>query len=558
MTDVNRIQVKLEAEIEGAGSFEVVSYQSQWALNTVPSATVVLAIGRNAADGQTAAAIHSKLSSIQKLNRVKIYATISGDWTPGIPWPEEPTVIFEGRVMGLGFLKNMGSTGFTLHLVHWLCDLDFSSSLAAYSHPSNPMDFTFQAVMSSMITTDGTSPNGIAQTAEAASISAGAIQEDLWAKAIKPFFCNLAAAEHVLPHSSLQTCAGLVSARNEAALYALAKIEGESSEFGLERSCYTPPASFNVTGNVSTEIAAAIASAIQSESQSSFAYSTIWGKLVGQYAPEFLLAVVPQAEKALVVPYTPALNQLYCKKIAANDYISCELQANISRPLRAVMLLNHTSTVTNVVAGQVITSVAGCYSPESDFTDQGVVRIGSVPRWLAGVSSCLASAGRTTGIKGRVVPSTSTTPGSGPKPDLKGNSAGHTFEEILISARDIHNNLAHAIYVNDALAGRMGTLFGKLRFDIGPGSIVAIEGTSERFLSVDEAASTLVAAVAEVSVGINAETSMAGTGYRLTHIRTINENNDERTAIGAHPLYTTVFKGAPLVDAYQFPEGDCC
>src|SRR5690606_38966384 len=122
--------------------------------------------------------------------------------------------------------------------------------------------------MGSLVNTNVVQAAGIAQTAEAASINVTSVSEDLWAKAIKPFFCALASAEHVLPSGSLQTCAGLVSAKNDAALAALSKIEGEGGACGLERSCYTPPASLNIGDSpVSVEIASAIAGAIQQDSQ---------------------------------------------------------------------------------------------------------------------------------------------------------------------------------------------------------------------------------------------------------------------------------------------------
>src|SRR5690606_23658178 len=146
---------------------------------------------------------------------------------------------------------------------------------------------------------------------------------------------------------------------------------------------------------VSVEIASAIAGAIQQDSQASFGSTTLWSKIVRHYSPEFLLAVIPQVEKALVVPYTPALSDLYCKTISANDYNHGEFTGAMTRPVRAVILLNSTATVTNIPGGESTTSVAGCYSPDTESTDDGLVKIMGVPKWLANVTSSATSAGKT-------------------------------------------------------------------------------------------------------------------------------------------------------------------
>jgi hypothetical protein len=83
---------------------------------------------------------------------------------------------------------------------------------------------------------------------------------------------------------------------------------------------------------------------------------------------------------------------------------------------------------------------------------------------------------------------------------------------------------------------------GKLRFDIAPGSVVAIEtAPTDR-----EAQDILFATVTQVAFAIDAERAAAGTSFTLAHIRTSAENEDPTLTSVRSPLYKAIWKGAPL------------
>jgi hypothetical protein len=122
----------------------------------------------------------------------------------------------------------------------------------------------------------------------------------------------------------------------------------------------------------------------------------------------------------------------------------------------------------------------------------------------------------------------------------------------------MYNGYAHAAYVGRGLLGRNGSLFGKLRFDIAPGSNIIIKGSSEVFIEGDQTAEQLYGTVVRVSFRMDASKGQAGTGFSFMHIRTEAENKDDKTSVEKHPLYETTFVGAPLIDFYQFKNDDCC
>jgi len=185
--------------------------------------------------------------------------------------------------------------------------------------------------------------------------------------------------------------------------------------------------------------------------------------------------------------------------------------------------------------------VGGCYDTGDKM---GVTLYIPAPRWLAGVS--FAGGPEASGLQQNTPVPTSTTPtatgpAAAPAPDPNINQLYQAF--------------AHSHYVASTLRGRTGPLSGKLRFDIAPGSIVQVHRDPELFLAgVDQLAQDYYACVSRVTIAINAEARMASTSFALSHMRTAAENDDDRYSVTAHPLFgSSVFTGAPLIDAWSFP-----
>ena len=108
---------------------------------------------------------------------------------------------------------------------------------------------------------------------------------------------------------------------------------------------------------------------------------------------------------------------------------------------------------------------------------------------------------------------------------------------------------AEALYVYEALRLRGGDMGGKLRFDIGPGSVLKIEGCGEKFLGVDDQfGQTFYATVLQVDTFIDAEAPRAGTSFHLAHLRNDLDNKTAGFSIDRHPLWTEKWTGCPLKD----------
>jgi len=559
MTELIRCLFDLTLEVDGV-RYDVSQFSATYGRNEIPSARVVLAVGRLARDGKTPAKVHTTTSNFKKMKNAKVYFSATGEYSPGLEWPSGEHIVFEGRISGIGFTKVSGKLHYVVHIRHWLVDLAFSSSLSSQSHPSNVTDYTFASTVSPLIQlgTAGGGVYSIGQTAEGRSITMDTVTDDLWGRALKPLLCGLAKEDHILLSTELQVCVG-ADGKNDYALAALKRMEGvaEGDDCSLELSCYTPKLSLNAELDEASSAAGdAIMQAIRRQSIESFAHATLWDKLVGSYSPLFMFAVVPQAEKALVVPFTPGLRQTYCKEITANDYDYIDLPARLERPTRAVAVYCGKEMDTGIAEG-VSLGVGGCFAPEGVGEDGMIYFIGG-PAWLTNVLSSGTSVSKTTGVKGEKAASSATTPIE-PDDELKADKKGASRAEIARDIKDMYDDYAHAVYIHHALRGRMGRLSGKLRFDIAPGSTVKIEGTSEQFLVEDDLAQNMVADVVRVTIGINAEQAKAGTAFQFANVRTEEENESDLTSVDIHPLYTTKFMGAPLVPALGFAkEGENC
>jgi hypothetical protein len=558
---VFRAKFKVELEIEGI-RFKVSYFTSDWAMNQIPKGTCALAIGRDAWTGETPANVHDFFGDHTKMTKCKVWFSAEGEYSENENWPEEEKVIFDGRLEGIGHVKVNGKIHFAVHLVHWLADMDFSSSVSSLSHPANPKSYTFRAVFGAKLQANpGTGPpHGLSKTAEAKTITLPNVREDLWGKAIKPFLCAVARAEHVQIAGTLSDCVDLKAGRNDQAGNALARIEGASGdECDLPLSCYTPTLGLDDGGIIPDPVGEAIAEAIASESEESFVHQTLWGKLL-QYSSAFMFSVVPLVDRALIVPFIPGLRETYCKRIDINDYEYTKQQSTLKRPTRAMAIYAGVHLSTNPLIGadntQLKTGIGGCYAP-ADADEQGLLRIIQAPLWLRGLPVGGMSPNKTSGVKDKSATNSAVTPVNG-KDNIKGNKNGDTKADTIISTREMYDRFAHASYVIESLRGRTGQLTGKLRFDIAPGSMVRIEGSTEKHIVADndKLSKPQIGAVMRTSLSINAEQSKAGTSFTIYYLRSEGENADDKTSTEKHPLYANTFTGAPLTEDFQF-EG-CC
>ena len=544
----------LYVEIECLGTFQVVQYSSSFAVNEIPRAVCMLAIGRDARTSKYAR-LHSTGMNLQQMLKAKVFFRPRGAWdTDGTNWPGTKKCVFEGFYVGMAYTKITGKMQPTLHLIHWLADLGFSSTLSANQHPSNPTCLVTAAVTPSVepINTSGLGEQGVLVGCDVANtvIEKWVERGDLW-HGIKEMFYQYAQIDRFRLGKITDEEGGGTKTDNNRALNALKKFECSTESCPSLGYKYAYPMELDTKGG--RLVADSCGKAISESLCQSFAASTFWDQLVGVYCPMFCMTVIPMVDRALVVADTPAYNVPWQKTIKAGDYDNIDLSGMISRPLQGVGVVSNYATLAGTgrtdnsdSSDNTELNVGGTYAESSVHKGDGTWMVIPAPAWLEGAAQVGVYSGVSCGIDKKVASNSSTTATDTGKADdptpvdiISGDSLSKLFSAY-----------AHAVYVTNMLRGRSASISGKLRFDIAPGSIVQIETKAENFADGSDALATpMIAYVERVSVNINAEARAANTTFQFSHVRTSRENTLPRTMVTEHPLYKgSIYNGAPLVD----------
>lgn len=556
--------------------YQVTQFSSSWAVNEIPTAVCMLAIGRNAKS--------LEIASIHKGGRPKQITKATVTFKPkgeyGIAsrgllgrhilnWPDGVQTIFDGYFTGFAFRKINGKVSIVVSLLHWTAALGFSSCTTKAGHVSNPSSLNAAAVLASL-NDPGSGQGNYISSLVPAQVCAGQIGDDLWG-GIKNVFCKLAGTP-TMPVGSEFDCLGAGDfGTNDFALNALSKIEGPggpSAGAGVAAvagvaatsSGCSMPYKYGVPLKISSlgvdAVVDAVALAIGEETILSYGSTSFWDKLIGQFCPMFGMAVVPMVSSAILIADTPAYGGGVWKKINPIDYDSFDMTAELHRPLRAVGVVVDWVSQTKVGmedggggSSDVVPLLGGCYVENSVEPGDGMVLYVSPPSWLSKLADPSIIVTNTSGTDQAPI-KTATTPAAETGPPRDASTLG-------VNANSLYKRYAQMVYASQSLRGRGGSASGKLRFDIAPGSIVHIDASFEPFIGAeDDLAMPQIACVQRVGIAINAEAGLAGTTFVLSHVRGVDENASPRTSVQEHPLFGKAIHGGglhgcPLIAAYD-------
>lgn len=536
------IKLRLRAVIGDFNFDDVVMYTSAWALNTIPTASLLVAVGRNV-DTQKLATIHNAVKTLTTQIKAQVYLTaIVKDVEqalPGVPNGEE-IKIFDGRVVGTGWQRSQNGAHFTIHLLHWLGDLNYASSVSASLHPGSPGDMSYPAVFPAIGLTN-VSPSDSQLPAWVPGISSSDVNEgsfsDIWGNVLLKWLEQISNDD---PFDRALNGAG--GGANPDTVAALSKI-GPNPD--------GKPLALDTHGATASTLADGMRAALISEMGGSWINTTLWGKIIGEWAPAYWFSVVPRVDDALIVPFTGGLQGDPWAVIGDEDYASADLNSQLHQVLRAVGITFPIETSTSFDLNIGLPQAArgglmGLYKP----LDSGMVLLKDAPKWLSHPAVAHMLSLYAEGVNGAPIATAVDEAGVGapriPDRDIDGD---------ISHLKGIASAYAEQWYVLESLKGRTGEVAGKLRFDIAPGSNVLVVAGGERHIPQANAVSEdIYATVTQVSYVINAEAQKAGTAFSLAHIRTTKENTSPGTSIAKPPLYEEAWSGAKLVPAAPGPE----
>lgn len=519
---------------------DVIAVSASFALNTIPTASLIVAVGSNVVTGKSAT-IHDALKRLGPRDKVKVMLEITAGSGDTSMMEAGTYTIFDGFFIGIGYQRSENHANYTLNLVHWVDDLNNSSGINGNWFPGVPHDYAQQALIDSAGKTTSAAPAG---KLDQSIPTLNNMKTDLWEEVLKPIFTALAGFSGRLLQDSNTNLTG-----NSAALAALQRMPGNG------KHNYKPLA-MHLDDLATANLPASLSSYLAGSINDSFAQNSFWAKLVAEYTGQFLFALSPSVDWVLPIPFCAGLRwRDGGKEITARQYNYANFNANMSQIIESVDILYGVNSATGLYA---ITNppppIRPSYyqpaaswppiketDPGADEFKRGLKLFKNPPEWLSKLDPTKLSGQRATaGARHAAAPDRS----AGDLADDL-DDTGAAYKQI----RTIVESYAKQFYLTEVMQQRYGELSGPIRFDIAPGSIVKIHTPArDKKLETDKT-EFVIASVISVSYVINAERAIAGTSFAIAHTKTEKEAKDgSYYSTDLPPLYKEAWHGGPLAE----------
>lgn len=541
------IRAWLEVDLPSAGTqkIDILKFSSQFGLNSIPQATCSVALGVSASDTKNVSTAHGILSKLKYKVKARVYAIVKQIVTeipPNIKVNDDsdifngkPFLLFDGYTSGSGYRRSGSSIEYVVSLEHWLSDLTASSALSPDLQPGVPFSLFFPSVRPSI---ESEIYPGVKTTLAGDVYSFSAVQQDLWGLGIKKFLTDVANKNALSTAQEDLTGVGVIGGggagaflteKNTSALSALAKF--------LSTGPYHVPLKFKDNGNTA-QIVCNILRSMANKSMSAFEGTTFWDNIMIQGA-SLMYNVAPTVNWAIVVPRLPNYREAL-KTIYTSEITSFDISTGMPRFLKGV-LLKCGQASSHGLPGVGPNNVPGSSSALSFYNSGlyvvknavGTMLVQNGPDWLD------------------LPAEPDTVSNASPVHNLQANQNQNAINTAIGKAIEGNKNTANAvaqvIYANEILKYRSGSVSGRLRMDICPGSIVKIDTQSVRGSAISlQYDYPIFGCVDQVSVYIDAVAAQASTSFTVSNVRSETENSDDTLTLSENPIYESVWKGAPL------------
>ena len=540
----------------------VAQFSMRYELNSIPDATVLVALGRDART-QKQSAVYDIVSQIKQMAEAKVEITGDlGDWVPrggGIAggkqrWPAGPAIIFMGYVSGLSYRRSTGRVNLVINLTQQMIDLTMSSGGSKDVIPGAPDDL----LLPTLTPGSGGEWAGCADTKYALDLESQLPKD--YSKALLDCLHFVSQDNKLQSHSRESWCPGNPLGANptdplEGNIRVARILEGYGQWKGIANytisdyvSKYTRLYPLDVQSSAIKKASITISKQISS----SLAATSIWGLLTGSVLPDYGCGIVPMAQAAIVAPILPTARQ-HQITISPDDYVDFDMTCMSQRPLYGVGVISTYQMATYHKGDPKIcigsTFVVKAPDPQAPAINDGMWMFVPAPRWMDDWTNMDPEAwdGDANVNKMLNEPSHATV-------GEEEEAFDRNPDEEAIEYNDAMDKYAQMMYATNALRGRGGTIVGKLRFDIAPGTTVKINAKGDLMLGVDTLATAMIGFVAGVSIMIDAENATASTSFQLINLRTEEENKLPRYSMELHPFFNkNYFEYAPIVPKLSLP-----
>ena len=524
---------------------DIVAVSASFALNTIPTASLVVAVGRNAITGK-AATIHDAKDKIGPRDKVIVKLEIIPGAGDTGRLASGTYTIFDGFFIGIGYQRSENQANYTLNLVHWVDDLNNSSGINGNWFPGVPHDYAQKSLTDAAGNTSAGAGPTCKFNQDIPTLTN--VKTDLWELVLKPMFTALAGFSGRLLQDSNPNVTG-----NSAALAALKRMPGKAKDK------YYKPLGMNLDDITSQNFQSSLSQYLSASINDSFAQNSFWAKLVAEYTGQFLFALSPAVDWVLPIPFCAGLrwkDDSKAKLIRASEYNYASFNANMSQIIESVDILygHGSATGLELLTRNPSPTRPSYYTPAASWppikdTDpgadefkRGLKLFKQAPEWLSHMDPTTLRGWSTVGGARHAA-----------TPDRADNVAddlddtGTAYKQI----RTVVESYAKQFYLTEVLQQRYGELSGPIRFDIAPGSIVKI-ATPARDKELEDRKNPtefVIASVISVSYVINAERAIAGTSFSIAHTKTEKEvKAGSYYSADLPPLYSNAWYNGPLAE----------
>ena len=530
------IQVTARAKPYNGNPFdiEISSVSLTFTENGIPRAVLKIALGESPQPngGVKTAKAHLYAQKLEQRDRITVTAKFKGHQVPEGEWDKGGEFeLFEGYLSRPAYSMGTSAASLVLEVDHWLSDLattdklsylSAASSTAHCTHPATTRSLSgaLTAFDGTMNTYDSAAPDGVWQS-------------------IKRMFTLLANKDRMEVGKIVEMGINATELKTNAlALGALNKMDnGLSMTMALQLD--VGPVKSMFKQGLTTIVAAR-------ETGASY-----WETLLS-LSRSYLFSVVPAIATASCVPVLKTATKVW-RTIKASEYSQLQASGDTSSlPIRGLGLYSSSSWLTLDTSGFTKTTYDAkpkligyadiARESDSVYTAGGQIVTEYAPGWTFTPGGAFA----------RATPRN--TPGSKPLRSCwnakKGEEAPEEDEVDPNKGPDgLGDRLAQARLSDLLWAQRRGAINGRLRFDIAPGSPIAVEIIGKNVPYYHDGSGNLYAHVYQVDITIDAVSQRASTTLRLSHMRTANEQKRFKSILtDTHPLYTNLWGGAGLLE----------
>lgn len=532
--DYYYVKWSARAELNGE-ELPIVSLSVTYALDSLPSAALVIAIGREPTSGQEAKAAEAFLDA-QPYSSVKIY--IKGETEmdsprdePGFPFDED-VMIFDGYLEGVAYETRRtpagGSVSLVAHCIGWLAALGGSASSTQTNTVKGPGGFDEIANLGPKA--------GVLDVTTTFGIDAGGAVTNIWSDFVKPLFIEIGNDDNVWGESD-----------NQSALDALDRMDNASGLSGdADTSLVFPVAKIGTDSEIVQQF---LVEVIARTVYNQWRDKDMWSVMV-MLANSFKYSIVPLIESAYCAPVFATLGGPVYTLIELDEYHHIKYKADAQANITRLAVVDAYGMTSNPRDPEVkVSAVVGLYQIEGSLNPGnktlGLTREFAAPEWLLPLTSVGKLTRKSIGGDKLGIPDAVNPAAFVEEPDAQYNEI---YSNYVTS--ELGDDYARLMLENLFFRRRAGMLTGRFRMDVAPGSTVAVQVINDKFSDADSTPREIVAMVTAVTLNMDGgsfeSTGNAETTFQLSHIRSKEEHEDDRLTSTQHPIFQTKFLGTKL------------